>query len=59
MWSLSLILNKIKGNLNQKEVKMLATFFHLWAKLHQNSRSLRRGEKNNHKKEISGVKLVI
>lgn len=27
MWSLSLILNKIKGNSNQKEVKMLATPF--------------------------------
>lgn len=27
MWSLSLILNKIKGNSNQKEVKMLATLF--------------------------------
>lgn len=40
---------------------MLATqgFFHLWAKLHQNFRSLQRGEKNNHRKEISGVKLVI
>lgn len=54
-------LNKIKGNLNQKEVKMLAysDFFHLWAKLHQNFRSLQRGEKNNHRKEISGVKLAI
>lgn len=61
MWSLSLFLNKIKGNLNQKEAKMLAilSFFCLWAKLHQNFRSLQRGEKNNHRKEISGVQLVI